>query len=136
MSSKAGVVEAIGADRQLALLLALGVDPQGQRHTLPSLARATGVSDQTLLNWLNGKTASPRLQTVRALCRVYGITLDYFDLETEADCRAYLINHQAQLFPLIRSICELANHLSPISQRYLQRILSWIRAKEAQRLPH
>ena len=119
----------LGTARQLALLFEHGVDTQGKPHTVGSAAAATGLSDQALANLLHGKTASPRLETARALCRLYGISLVYFDLETEDACRAYLLHHRQRLAPVVlQEIGALSDQLSPRGKRNILAILHWIQA--------
>jgi transcriptional regulator with XRE-family HTH domain len=125
---------AISAGRQFAILLEEGVEMQGQRYTLAGAAAATGISDQALANLLHGKTESPRLQTARALCRLYGISLAYFDLETEEACRAYLAHHRQRFGPAtVREIVSLSDQLSPRGKRNILAILRWIHADKT---PH
>lgn len=124
----------ISAGRQIAILLENGVDTHGQSYTLASAAAATGISDQALSNLLHGKTESPRLETVRALCHLYGISLSYFDLEAEEACRAYLSRHRQRFGPAtVREIVSLSDQLSPRGKRNILAILHWIRAGQS---PH
>ncbi|HEX2619339.1 MAG TPA: helix-turn-helix transcriptional regulator [Phototrophicaceae bacterium] len=137
MTNNAAFLEnGMNSNHQLALLLEFGVDTFGRSHTIQSIALATGIADQTLLNWLHGKTTSPRLNTIRAVCQVYGISLAYFDLETETACRTYLMRHHYQRFPLIHTINEIAQQLSPTIQDQLKSIIRWIRASETSKLTH
>lgn len=112
--------------QQLAILLEEGIDPKGYTHTLVSLAAQSGVSSQTLSNLLNGKTGSPRLLTVRAICAVYGLSINYFDLETEQACRACLERHRRTQLPLLGEIAQISEHLSQDNQRRLTTIIRWI----------
>jgi len=114
--------------QQLALLLEEGIDTQGHTHTLASLAAKSGVSDQALANLLSGKTGSPRLLTVRAICAVYGLSIDYFDLDTERACRLQLEQHRRAQLPLIAEIAHMADQLSPDDQQSLNTVIRWIRA--------
>jgi len=119
----------ISAGEQINLLIQEGVDPQGKSYTLASAAAAAGISDQTLANLVHGKSQCPRLETTRALCHLYGISLDYFDLDTEVQCRAYLVRHRRKhASALVRHIATLSDQLSPIGKRNILTILHWIRS--------
>ena len=124
----------INAGRQIAVLLEDGVDIHGHSYTLAGAAAATGISNQALANLLHGKSESPRLETARALCRLYGISLAYFDLETEEACQAYLLHHRRHFAPAtVREIVSLSDQLSPRGKRNILAILHWIRAGKS---PH
>ena len=119
--------------KRVAILLENGVDPAGERHTTASLARAAEISGQGLLNLLNGSTQSPSLQTARALCRVYGLSIDYFDLPSAEACRTYLLQAQAQHQPLLQTISQHAAQLSADDRRSISSIIRWIQAQDAAR---
>lgn len=121
---------AISPAAQFALLLMEGVDRQGRSYTLPEVAAATGLSGQTLHNLLKGTTDSPRLNTLRELCQLYGISLDYFMLDSEAACRACLWRHRLTVFPLLDDIASQTDTLSPEAQRRLTTIIGWLRARD------
>ena len=121
----------ISAAEQLALLLEYGLDLSGKRYTVPQLAAAGQISDQTLLNILNGRTDSPRLSSVRAICAVYGLSVDYFDCETIAACRAYLSYHRQRVLPLVGDIADSASDLNPDNRQRIANIIRWIQSRES-----
>jgi transcriptional regulator with XRE-family HTH domain len=124
--------DTFSVSQQLALLLEHGIDSSGQFYTVQKLSDVSGISDQTLLNILNGTTTSPRLKTARAICQVYDLSLDYFDLDTSANCRAYLERHRQRHIPLIREIDSSVSQLPPDGQRQITRVLFWIKAARSE----
>lgn len=76
--------------RQLELLWQNILDDVGKPKTVTEVAKATGVTEQSLLNLLHGRTHDPRLATLQRLCLCFGISLDYFGLTSEAACLGYL----------------------------------------------
>lgn len=78
---------------QLRLLLEQGLS-DNTVLTLSEISEATGLSDQTLANLLQGKSINPRLTTLRALCQYFDISLDYFACTSEKACLAYLFVHR------------------------------------------
>ncbi len=92
------------------------------------IAGATGISDQTLANLLQGKSTNPRLKTLLALCQYYGISLDYFECETVAACREYLYTHQfRRASSLLSEIAVEAGRLSAKGQRNVLTLMEWMR---------
>jgi transcriptional regulator with XRE-family HTH domain len=118
---------------QFSILLADGRNVEGRAHSIQSLAKAVELSDQALLNLLNGRTISPRLETARAICQLYGITLDYFGLDSVAACQRYLLRAQQQTSPTLLAIDEQSRQLSPTTLESLARIVAWIWARDQQR---
>ncbi|GAB4531505.1 MAG: hypothetical protein OHK0046_52290 [Anaerolineae bacterium] len=124
--------KAISPHDQLALLLTHGVDAHGRAYTVHTLAAAANLSRQALFNLLSGRTASPLLETARALCAVYGISLDYFDLTTPEQCLAYLERHRQQCQPLLQEIVRAAEALPTADHQRLASIVQWLQAHESQ----
>lgn len=92
------------------------------------LAKATGLSDQTWANLLQGKSTNPRLNTLLILCQFFGISLDYFNCTSETECREYLYIHRLRLTsPLLDPIETAADRLSPQGQRNVLAIMEWMR---------
>ncbi|MCK6580616.1 MAG: helix-turn-helix domain-containing protein [Anaerolineae bacterium] len=117
--------EPISFARQLHLLLERHRSQTGKPLSIRSLAGSTGISVQALLNLADGSSLFPRLDTARALCRFFGIALDYFNLETEAECMAYLAAHQPD--SMLRDLSQEANSLTPRGRRNVLAIMEWIR---------
>lgn len=124
MTAEAESRSPISAGEQIRLLLEAGAEAD---VSISQVAQATGISDQALANLLQGKSANPRLSTLLALCRHYGISLDYFACESETACRAYLYRHQMAASSLIGEIENAAAHLSPKGQRNVLAIMEWMR---------
>src|SRR5262249_39533072 len=101
-------------------------DRAGQPYSLAVISEATGISDQTLLNILNGQSDNPRLDTLLRLCRFYHISLDYFACRAESDCRAYLGQKKVEFAsPLVQEIASRSEFLSELGKRNVLTLLDW-----------
>ncbi len=115
--------------RQLALLSEVQTAEDGHPPTIADIARATQLSEQTLLNLLHGRADNPRLETLRAICAFFGVPMDYFACETEAACRAYLYQQRLQTAsPLVQQILHETTALSARGQRNILTALEWMSA--------
>ena len=121
------VAETLSFQQQFHILLNLLRDPQGKPYSLGTLAQAAGVSDQSLTYLLDGRSQSPRLETIRSISHFYHISLDYFDCATESECRAYLVSRLAQSSSLLQDIAAEAATLTPKGQRNVLTMLEWLR---------
>jgi transcriptional regulator with XRE-family HTH domain len=119
----------ISIARQLELLLNTTLPLDTRPMTVKDAATAIGVTQHTLLNILHGRIDNPRLFTLRSLCVFYGISLDYFDLPTEEQCRLYLARqHLRTASPLVQKIYAESDDLKPGGYRNILSALKWIRA--------
>ncbi|MBZ0275480.1 MAG: helix-turn-helix transcriptional regulator, partial [Anaerolineae bacterium] len=122
---------AITTTQQLQLLLRSILTHRDQPCSLAEIARSTGLSVQALAKLANGQTCDPRLDTLRRLCRFYGISLDYFAGDTIAECQLYLRQQRIATAPaLIQEIMRQAKDMSARSQDNLQIILRWLEATQ------
>lgn len=113
--------------QQLAILLKHGVTADGRRLSVTGLAVAAGLNPQTLINLLANRSTSPLLETARAVCDVYGISLDYFDLSTAEACKNYLNRHrQPQPSEALRKMIEQLDQLTSPSKEQIARVVHWI----------
>ncbi|MEO1439205.1 MAG: helix-turn-helix transcriptional regulator [Chloroflexota bacterium] len=111
---------------KLRLLLTCTFAPQ----PIPSfreLASQTGLSDQTWDNLLSGKSANPRLSTLRKLCLYFEVSLDFFAYQTEAETQAYLYQTRLRGKSLyIAKIESAANALSQTGQYNVLALMEWM----------
>jgi transcriptional regulator with XRE-family HTH domain len=116
----------ITIQRQLELLWE-NVLSDGKPKTVAEVARMIGVTEQTLLNLLHGRAHDPRLHTLHGLIECFGISLDYFNLRTEAECLDYLAKRgKLGAAPdLLKTINTQARTLSPDKSRDVLTILQW-----------
>ena len=119
--------ESITFQQQFQILIDRLRDPHGKPYSLGTLAQATALSDQSLAYLLEGRSQFPRLDTLRAICRFYHISLDYFACETEADCHRYLLAQLASSSSLLNDIAVEAAALTPKGQRNVLTMLEWLR---------
>ncbi len=119
----------IGISEQIAILLDYGLNANGNTPGLREVAEDCGISDQTLVNLVQGKATNPRLKTLLALCRYYRISLDYFAAESQAACLAYLNTYRLKnAAPLLSEISQATARLSPKGQRNILAMLDWMEA--------
>ena len=112
---------------KLRLLMQTKFDADGKPLNARTLGDAIGMSDQVIQNFLNGDADNPRMKTIRLVCRVYGVSIDYFMCETLDQCRAMLAALHPQLAtPLMTTITEETEQLSPKGQRNVARLLEWV----------
>ena len=119
----------ITLQRQFELLLQHVRNPSGRRFSVADIANATGLSEQTFLNLLHDRAHHPRLYTLQQLGKVFDISLDYFGLETEAQCLSYLAwQGKLGLAPeTLRAIDAQALTLSSETTSNVLAILQWRR---------
>lgn len=120
--------EGVSFHEQFRILIETVPSSDGRPYSLATIAKATELSEQSLVYLLEGRTQYPRLNTLRWLCRFYDISLDYFDCLTEADCRAFLIQRATQnASPIINEIDKQSNTLTPSGKRNVLRLLERLR---------
>lgn len=119
----------ISINQQIAFLIEYGRDLQAKQYSLAEVAKLTGVRYQTLANLIDESSSNPRLKTLRALCQLYGISLDYFACETEESCINTLKQHQlANASEEIHKIDNETSTLSAKGKRNVLAMMEWIRA--------
>lgn len=112
---------------KLRLLMQSKLGADGKPLNARALGDAIGMSDQVIQNFLNGDADNPRMKTMRLICRVYGVPLDYFMCETLAECRAMLAAlHPELTTPLLTTITEETEQLSPTGQRNVAKLVEWV----------
>lgn len=115
---------------QLRILIDFYPNKNGQPDSITHIAEATDISVQTLLNLLDGTSASPRLDTARRICEFYGISLDYFDCETEAECRDYLVQQRVETAsPIVHQIERETDELSQRGKHNILSLIEWVRRR-------
>jgi transcriptional regulator with XRE-family HTH domain len=119
--------EPIPFQQQFQILLETLRDSQGLAYSVSAIAQAVELSEQALLYLLDGRSEYPRLDTLRRLCRFLHISLDYFQCETEADCRAFLVQALAQQSNTLHAITVESEDISAGGQRNVLTILEWLR---------
>lgn len=116
--------EPMSFHQQITILFEMMVDATGKPHSANAVAAQTGISQQTILNFITGTIQNPRLDNLRTLCRFFGISLDYFDCQTEAECRAFLAQHQINTQgEIIHEIAAQTESLSAKGKRNVLAVL-------------
>lgn len=71
---------------------------QGVEVAYQDIARATGVAWNNIRKIRLGENVNPSLHTIQAIADYFGVRLDYFNCNTEEECRAYLARLAAEDF--------------------------------------
>ena len=104
---------------------------EGRSFTLQEVSDATGISLATISQMRSGRIKNPQLNTIRPLCRFFGVPLRYFDTRTAEECFAILTDVTAKdAPPELNEIAFRASGLSPRSQRDVLEIIKWVQASE------
>lgn len=77
-------------------LLAEHGKAHGISPTAYSIAHATGENTTNIQRILNGDNTNPGLRTLMAITKHFEVGLGYFDCRTEAECKAYLDQLEAE----------------------------------------
>lgn len=118
---------------QLNLLFQHRTHPEGRPFTLHEVSDKIDLSVATLSQMRTGKIKNPQLNTLRQLCRFFGVPLRYFETRTSEECYAILNEQAEQETPEINEIAFRATHLSSKSQKDILTIIKWVEAAEQQR---
>lgn len=109
---------------QLQILIQSIPAPTGGVYDIPAIAKATGLSAQSLLYMLDGRTNNPRLDSLRSICRFYNISLDYFECRSEEACRSFLAQQAAHLAsPLVHEIDQKSEALTQADKSRVLRLI-------------
>ena len=123
----------LAVSTQLTILFD-AVQHEDQRpFTLQEVSDATGISVGTLSQLRTGRIENPQLNTLREICRFFGVPLRYFETRTEQECYALIQGTDDDNTPELNEIAFRATNLSPNSQRDVLTIIKWVQAAEAQR---
>lgn len=109
---------------QLRILIQTIPASDGNAYGISIIAKVTGLSAQSLVYMLDGRTNNPRLDSLRRICRFYNISLDYFKCNSEEKCRGFLAQNAAyKASPLIREIDQKAEALTPSDKSRVLRLI-------------
>src|SRR5690349_10458432 len=92
-------------------ILFLWGEERGLNVTYKAIAEATGETWTNFNKIRRGENANPGLRTIEALARYFGVRLDYFNSDTEAQCWAYLKELDEQ--SIVHKVRMRAHGLSP-----------------------
>ena len=123
--------------QQLGILVETVLDTSGNSYSANFIASQTGMSQQTILNFLSGNWHNPRLDNLRALCHFFGISLAYFDCQTEVACRAYVAQKRLAKAPaIVEQIAAQSDQLSDKGKHNVLTVMQWIEAGLGVQLPN
>ena len=118
---------------QLRILFEAITRPDGSPFTLQEVSRATGISLGTISHLRTGKIANPGLNTLRELCRFFGVPLRYFETQTVEECYAIVAEETITESPSLNEIAFRATKLSPKAQQDVLAIIKWVQAADERR---
>ncbi len=125
MISNDELIVSIG--QQIRLLMEWAKAHRGKSYSLREIARAADLSTQGLTNILDGTTPDPRVEPLRNLCRLFQVSLDYLNCQTEAECRAYLMQRLIEhSTPILQQIAVESQQLSPRGRDNVMVVLQWL----------
>ncbi len=113
--------------QQIHVLLEWTKEHRSRAFSLREVAAAAGISTQALSNILDGTTPDPRLNTLRNLCQLFQISLDYFSCQTEVACRDYLAQRLVDTgTPTVQQITSASEQLSSRARDNVLLVLQWL----------
>ena len=120
--------------KKVNLLFRVFLKFDGKSYTNREVAEYVGVSIPTLVTIRNRPALNPTLSTLQGICKFFGVPLDYFNCETEAECldlikRVQIGNYgmrTSEASPLIRQIIEKTMRMSSESQQEVLKVVTWI----------
>jgi len=126
--------ESFSVSKKVNLLFRVFLKFDGKSYTNREVAEYVGISIPTLVTIRNRPSLNPTLSTLQGICRFFGVPLDYFNCETEADCLdlikrvqigSYGVN-TSEANPLLREIIDKTMRMSSESQQEVLKVVTWI----------
>lgn len=116
---------------QVNILFDMFTKPNGKTYTFPDVSRAAGVNLATLSKLKSGTLTNPTLITLRRIASFFDIQLDYFDCQSEEECRSYLAQHRYKQHGKIDLTLALRSHgLSEKGVSHVLDTISYIQSSE------
>ena len=125
--------EYLSVARQIQILFEAIPHPEGRPYTIREVSEQIDVSLAAISQMRSGRIKNPQLNTLRELCRFFGVPLRYFDTRTPEECYAILQARDEAPPPVLNEIAYRATRLSPASQRDVLTLIQWVQAAEQQR---
>ncbi len=94
---------------------------QGIDTTYQAIGDATGETWTNIMKIRKGENTNPGLRTAEGLARYFGVNLDYFQCNTEAECWAYLSEISEQ--SITEKVRMRARNLSPEASQTLDNMI-------------
>ena len=117
---------------QLNILFEFVTDDDGASYSMQDVSQNIDVSLATLSQLRNGKIKNPQLNTLREICRFFGVPLSYFETTSPEDCYAILGENEV-ITPQLSEIALRSRQLSPETQRDVRNMIKWAQAAEHER---
>lgn len=117
----------LSVGQQLQYLIQWTKENRQKVYSIREIAAAGGITAQGIANILADITPHPRLDTLRNLCRLFEVSLDYFDCKDELECENFLVQG---LIETRSNTLHLINaesmHLSPLAQENVLQVIQWL----------
>ena len=126
--------DSFAVGEKVNLLFRVFIKADGKSYTNREVAEYVGISIPTLVTIRNRPGLNPTLSTLQGICKFFGVPLDYFNCETEAESLDLIKHvqigsygaHTSEASPLIRQILEKTMRMSGESQREVLKVVTWI----------
>ncbi|MCA0455432.1 MAG: helix-turn-helix domain-containing protein [Chloroflexi bacterium] len=113
--------------QQLHYLIQWAREHWHRAYSYSEIADAAGITSQGLTNILDGSTPHPRLTTIRNICGLFEVSLDYFDCQDESKCEDYLAQWSIEIGgDTLHQINLESMRLSPLAQDNVLQVLHWL----------
>lgn len=117
----------LSVGQQLHYLIQWTKENRKNAYSLRDIAAAGDITAQGVANILDGITPHPRLDTLRNICRLFEVSLDYFDCQDEAECENYLAKRSIEIgSDTLHLINSESMSLSPLAQENVLQVLQWL----------
>ncbi len=106
--------------------------PDGKIYTEREVSEQVNITHKTLNHIRSGKTPNPGINSIREICRFFGVSIAYFDCPTRDACYAFLRDRKfpEPPAPAANEIMFRALELSEAARQDMLKVLGWIEAAE------
>lgn len=110
-------MKAISPGDQINILFEMVLDANGKPYTITDVSLAAGISVGVLSLLRNNRNCNPTFATLSGISKFFGVSLDYFNCQTQDECRLYIEN------PANRTPPNYENMPSPIARQIFSKAL-------------
>jgi transcriptional regulator with XRE-family HTH domain len=105
----------------------------GSKYTNTEVSNATGLAFTSIKYIRDNVTPNPGISTLMAISKVFGVSIAFFEAETESEALG-IIAQAKEVIPKIERWMFRISHLSESAQEDILRMVAWIEQAEAHRL--
>jgi transcriptional regulator with XRE-family HTH domain len=111
------------------------LNPDARTFTEKEVSYQVNITHKTLKHIRTGKTSNPGIATIREISRLFGISLDFFDVASIEECYGFL-NERDETATAVPSVSEITFRsldLSEESRKDILQVIRWVEAAERER---